>query len=184
MLVVDAVAEILHREGVRYLSAYPTTPIIESCASRAIRPIVCRQERIGVGIADGYARVLNGAPPGVFAMQFGPGAENAYPGIATAFSDSTPVVLLPLGHPRTRDGIRPHYSAVRGLASVTKLAEQVTVPERIANSLRRAFSAARNGRPGPAVIEIPIDVATMNVDEELVHAYRPVQAAALAGGPR
>ena len=100
MIVVDAIAEILKRESVEHLSCYPTTPLIESAAAIGIRPIICRQERVGVGIADGFARVRNGRPPSVFAMQYGPGAENAYPGVATAYSDSTPMLLLPLGHPR------------------------------------------------------------------------------------
>ena len=68
---------------------------MEAAALGGIRPIVCRQERVGVGIAHGLSRVSNGDHMGVFAMQYGPGAENAYPGIATAYSDSTPVLLLP-----------------------------------------------------------------------------------------
>ena len=51
-----------------------------------------------MGIADGFSRATNGKRMGVFAMQYGPGAENAYAGAATAFSDSTPILILPLGH--------------------------------------------------------------------------------------
>ena len=83
MRVTDVIVEILKREGVEHLSCYPTTPLIEAAADAGIRPIICRQERVGVGIADGFARVSNGRPPSVFAMQYGPGAENAFPGIAT-----------------------------------------------------------------------------------------------------
>ena len=46
-------------------------------------------------------------------MQYGPGAENAYAGVATAFSDAVPMLLLPLGHPSGRDGVYPHFSSVR-----------------------------------------------------------------------
>jgi hypothetical protein len=70
MKVIDAIAEIMKREGVQFLSCYPTTPIIESCAAVGIRPYLCRQERVGAGIADGYSRVTNGKPSGVFAMQY------------------------------------------------------------------------------------------------------------------
>ena len=108
MNTVDLIAEILKREGVEYLSCFPTTPVIESVAAAGIRPIICRQERVGVGIADGYSRVTNGDKMGVFAMQSGPGAENAYAGVATAYSDSTPILILPTGHPRERQGILPH----------------------------------------------------------------------------
>ena len=87
MKTVDAIAHILKKEGIGFLSVYPTTPIIESVSDIDIRPVLCRQERVGVDIADGYSRVTNGNPPGVFAMQYGPGAENAYSGVATAYSD-------------------------------------------------------------------------------------------------
>ena len=89
MKIVDAIATILKHEGVKFLSCFPTTSIIQACAAAGIRPQVCAQERVGVGIADGYSRITNGHPVGVFAMQYGPGAENAFPGVATAFSDST-----------------------------------------------------------------------------------------------
>ena len=95
MRTIDAIAHILKQEGVEYLSAFPTTPVIEAAADAGIRPVICRQERVGVGIGDGYSRVTNGKPPGVFAMQYGPGAENAYAGVATAFSDAVPMLLLP-----------------------------------------------------------------------------------------
>ena len=80
MKVVDVIAHILKREGIEYLSAFPTTPLIDAVAGVGIRPIICRQERVGVGIADGYSRVQNGNPPGVFAMQWGPGRRMPMPG--------------------------------------------------------------------------------------------------------
>jgi thiamine pyrophosphate-dependent acetolactate synthase large subunit-like protein len=174
MLVVDAITEILKREGVRHLSCYPTTPLTESSAAAGIRPIVCRQERVGVGIADGFARVTNGQPPSVFAMQYGPGAENAYPGVATAYSDSTPMLLLPLGHPRERDRVFPLFSAPRAYESLTKSVEQISVPERTVDAMRRAFAAMKIGRPGPVLVELPQDVAGQEIDAALVEAYRPV----------
>ena len=54
MKVVDVICEILKREGVEFLSCYPTNTLIEAAASAGIKPIVCRQERVGVGIADGF----------------------------------------------------------------------------------------------------------------------------------
>ena len=96
MKVSDAIAEILKLEGAEFLSCYPTTKIIDASAKAGLRPIVCRQERVGMGIADGYSRVTNGKRLGVFAMQYGPGTENAFSGVATAYSDSVPVLILPL----------------------------------------------------------------------------------------
>src|SRR5215472_8387242 len=100
MQVMDAISEILKREGISTLFCFPTTPVIEAAVAAGLRPVICRQERVGVHMADGFARVADGRPPGVFAMQYGPGAENAFAGVATAFSDSSPILLLPLGHPR------------------------------------------------------------------------------------
>ncbi len=165
MRVVDAIAETMRREGVKYLPCYPTTPMIEAAAAAGIKPVVCRQERVGVGIADGYARVTNGKPVGAFAMQYGPGAENAFSGIATAYSDSVPLLVLPLGHPTDRKGILPHFSSVRIYEPVTKSVEEVNKPARVADIMRRAFSNLKIGRPGPVMVEIPADVAMADVDE-------------------
>ena len=62
----QVVAEILRREGTDFLSCYPRNPIIEPCAALDIRPILCRQERVGVGLADGYSRIKRGKKNGVF----------------------------------------------------------------------------------------------------------------------
>ena len=120
MKVIDTISQILKIEGVNYLSAFPTTPVIEAAAAAGIQPVICRQERVGVGIADGYARTTRGNPPGVFAMQYGPGAENAYAGVATAYADSVPVLFLPLGHPLKRDRVFPHFSSVDSFKTITK----------------------------------------------------------------
>ena len=175
MKVIDAVARILKIEGAEFLSAYPTTPLIEAAAKADIRPVLCRQERVGVGIADGYARVRNGKTLAVFGMQYGPGAENAFPGVATAYSDSTPMLLLPLGHQRDRAQVFPLFSSARTYASVTKSVETITTGSQVADVMRRALSLMRMGRPGPAMVEIPADVVNEEVPEALIDAYQPVK---------
>ncbi|MCH8199602.1 MAG: hypothetical protein IIA54_05995, partial [Chloroflexi bacterium] len=125
MIARDAVAHILKQEGVEYLFCYPTTALIESMAEAGIRPIICRQERVGLGMADGYARISNGERFGVFAMQAGPGAENAFAGVATAYSDSTPLLVLPSGYPRERAGWPRYFTAAHAYPGVTKWLEQV-----------------------------------------------------------
>ena len=177
MNVLDAITEILKREGVKHLSCYPTTALIEAAAAADIRPIICRQERVGVGIADGFARVSNGRSPSVFAMQYGPGAENAFAGIATAFSDSTPLLLLPLGHARSRDRVFPLFNATRVYEPMTKSVEQVIIPERIVDAMRRAFARMQIGRPGPVMVEVPEDVAGQQIDPALVERYAPIKVA-------
>jgi len=182
--VVDAIARILKIEGAEFLSAYPTTPVIEAAARAEIRPVLCRQERVGVGIADGYARVTNGRKLAAFCMQYGPGAENAFPGVATAFSDSTPMLLLPLGHPRDRAQVFPLFSSARTFASVTKGVETITQGGQVADVMRRAISLMRMGRPGPTMVEIPADVVNEEVPEALVDAYRPVRVTTAGANAR
>ena len=183
MLVMNVIAEILKKEGVSTLFCFPTTPIIEAAAAAGIKPVICRQERVGVHMADGFSRVSNGRPPGVFAMQYGPGAENAFAGVATAFSDSSPVVFLPLGHPRETAQLFPMFKSSRTYASITKSVEEVILPEEVANVMRRALSQAKNGRPGPVMVEIPADVHSTEVGVD-PDQYRPVRATRSAGDPR
>src|SRR3984957_10841897 len=169
-----AVVEILKREGVTTLFCFPTTSVIETAVAGGLRPIICRQERVGVDMADGYARVTNGKPPGVFAMQYGPGAENAFPGIATTFSDSVPVLFLPLGHARDQAQVFPMFHSSRTYASVTKLAEQILVPGQVPAAMRRAFSALKNGRPGPVMVELPRDLLDLDIGSDALE-HRPVR---------
>ncbi len=183
MNTIEAISEILKREGVEYLSCFPTTPVIEAAAAAGIRPIVCRQERVGVGIADGFSRVTDGEVPGVFAMQYGPGAENAYPGVATAYSDSTPILLLPLGEPRERQGISPHFNSVPNYAGVTKYVEQINAPSRTTQIMRRAFASLHQGRVGPVMVEIPSDIALEEVDESAFFWSGRVRPLASQGNP-
>lgn len=183
MKVIDAIAEILKREGVEYLSCYPTTPVIEACAAAGIRPLLCRQERVGAGIADGYSRITNGKRIGVFAMQYGPGAENAFAGVATAYSDSTPVLFLPLGHPRDRAQVFPLFSSARSYAAVTKSVETLNVATQVAEVMRRAFTLLKMGRPGPVMVEIPADVALEEIGETALD-YTPIKVTRPAGNPR
>jgi acetolactate synthase-1/2/3 large subunit len=159
MRVVDAISEILKREGVEFLSCYPTNTLIEAAASAGIRPIVCRQERVGVGIADGFTRITNGKRIGVFTMQAGPGAENAFSGITTAYSDSVPILLLPVGHPRNTSQVFRFFRSVQAYAPVTKWTEEITLANQVPEIMRRAFSYLKMGRLGPVLVEIPNDAA-------------------------
>ena len=184
MKVVDAIAEIMKREGVEFLSTYPTTPLIDAVAATGIRPVLCRQERVGVGIADGFSRTTNGRRLGAFAMQYGPGAENAFAGVATAYSDSVPILVLPLGHQRDRAQVFPLFSSARTYASVTKWVETLNQPEQVSEVMRRAFNLLKMGRPGPVMVEIPADVAVADVGDQVVLQYKVVKATRPSGNPR
>src|SRR5258705_7093470 len=114
------VAEILRREGTEFLSCYPRNPLIEACAALDIRPILCRQERVGVGLADGYTRIKRGKRNGVFAAQAGPGIQNAFPRVAQAFSENVPLLIIPPGLPLARPYLRPVFPAADAYRPITK----------------------------------------------------------------
>ena len=168
----SAIAEILKIEGTEFLACFPANPLIEACANAGIRPIVCRQERVGMSIADGFSRTTNGKRLGVFAMQHGPGAENAFPGAAQAFSDNVPILLLPGGEATTSAFISPGFSAVDNYRHVTKWAAQINLVERIPELMRRAFYRLRTARPGPVLLEVPRDIWTAEFEGSL--DYTPV----------
>jgi acetolactate synthase I/II/III large subunit len=172
MHTADAIVEILKREGVSTVFCFPTTPLIENAVAAGIRPIICRQERVGVDMADGFARVTNGKPPGVFLMQYGPGSENAFPGIATTYSDSVPVLFLPLAHARDQSQVFPTFRSSRTYASVTKQVEEILIPEATTGVMRRAFNALKNGRPGPVMVEVPRDIVALDAGDD-AESYRP-----------
>ena len=158
MKVGDAIAEIMKREGIEILCGYPVNHLLEYAAAADIRPIIVRQERIGLHMADAISRVTSGRKIGAFCMQHGPGAENAYGGVAQAYSESVPMLVIPQGYARRISQIDPNFSSTRNMRSVAKIAEQVIVPNELCNVMRRAFSNIRNGRSGPAIVEIPTDI--------------------------
>src|SRR5690606_9800195 len=97
MKAVEAVCEILKREGIEVIIGYPVNHILEYAARADIRPVIVRQERVGLHMADAMSRLSSGKTIGVFAMQHGPGSENAYGGVAQAYGESVPLLVLPMG---------------------------------------------------------------------------------------
>lgn len=178
MKVGQAVAEIMKREGIEILCGYPVNHLLEFAAAADIRPVIVRQERIGIHMADAISRVTSGRKIGAFCMQHGPGTENAYGGVAQAYSESVPLLVIPQGYPRRIAHIDPNYSAVREMRGVSKSAEPVVMPHETPNALRRAFSNLRNGRSGPAIVEIPTDIWNEEIGDidytpVGVHKYTP-----------
>jgi thiamine pyrophosphate-dependent acetolactate synthase large subunit-like protein len=171
MKVIDAIAHILKAEGVDYLFAYPVNHLIEAAAKLDIRTIIVRQERVGLHMADALGRLSSGQKIGVFCMQSGPGAENSFGGVAQAYGESAPIVVLPGGYTRAQSNVQPNFSSYLNYQHVTKSCEVVTVPQALPDALRRAFTQVRNGRPGPALVEIPSDLMNEEVPEPL--GYRP-----------
>src|SRR6202040_2691465 len=173
MKAVAAVAEILKREGTTFLIGYPVNPIIEAAAQADIRTIIVRQERTGLHMADAVSRVCSGQKVGVFAMQHGPGTENAFGGVAQAYGDSSPIVVLPGGYPRRLINVQPNFNAFLNYQRVTKWCEQVVVADAVPDAMRRGFPRARNARPRPVMVEIPVDVMAEEVPEPLTYEPAP-----------
>ena len=177
----DVVARILKREGTAFLACYPRNPLIEACSALDIRPILCRQERVGVGIADGYSRVCRGRSNGVFAAQAGPGIENAFPGVAQAFSENVPLLILPAGQPLARQYRHPVFRAAEVFAPVTKWSARAHAVDELPDLLRRAYHAMRTGKPGPVLLEIPAEVWEAKYAGEI--DYEPVKPLRTAPDP-
>jgi acetolactate synthase-1/2/3 large subunit len=165
MKVAEAIAKAMKAEGVDVLFAYPVNPLIEAAAAEDIRTVIVRQERIGLHMADAYARVTAGDKIGVFCMQHGPGAENAFGGVAQAYSESVPILVVPAGYPRRIAHYYPNFNSTLNMKHVTKWAEPLTMGRAIPEVMRRAFFQLRNGRPGPVLIEVPLDVWGEDVPE-------------------
>ena len=181
MQAIDAVAQILKTEGVENLFCFPANTLIDACAKVGIRPIMARTERTLINMADGFSRISNGDRLGVACVQSGPGSENAFGGLAQAFSDSVPILMLPGGVARRSHGIPTHFEAVPNYGGITKWVAQVNFPDRVPAMMRRAFSLLRTGHPAPVMLEIPTDVASEDIDDGF--DYKPPEKTKPAGNP-
>lgn len=175
MKVGEAIAEILKKEGIEVITGYPVNHILEYGAKAGIRPIIVRQERTAVHMADAISRLSSGKKIGVFASQQGPGIENSFGGVAQAFGESVPVLIMPMGYPRRLANVSPNFNACQSMRDITKSAEPVNYASELASVMRRAFSRLRNGRGGPVLIEVPTDIWHEELDQEL--EYHPVSRA-------
>jgi len=174
----EVIAQILKIEGTEFYSCYPRNHVIEPCAAINIRPILCRQERVGVGIADGYSRIKRGKKNGVFGAQAGPGIENAFPGIAQAFSENVPILVISGGLPLARQYVRPTFRAADVYRPVTKWSALAHHVQELPDLMRRAYQAMRSGKPGPVLIELPEEVAEAEFRGALNYTPVPVQRSA------
>ena len=169
MKVVNAIAEVLKREKIKFIIGYPVNPIIEAAAEVDIRTIIVRQERIGLHMADAVSRLSSGDDIGVFVMQHGPGAENAFGGVAQAYSESIPILVMPAGYPRKVATFYPNFNSVLNMQHVTKWAEPISMGKFLPDVMRRAFTQLRNGRGGPVLIEVPLDVFGEDIPDDFTY---------------
>lgn len=176
MDVTHAIADVLKEEGVEYLFGFPSNPLLDTGAVEevGIRTIVTRQERTAVHMADAVGRLTSGEEIAAFACQHGPGTENAFGGVAQAYGESAPLIAIPAGYDRAKTDVDPKFNSLVNYQRVSKSCEQLTDPNAVGETMRRAFSAVRNGRPRPAVVEVPRDVFSEEVSGEL--EYKPTSS--------
>ena len=93
----EFIAKILKAEGIDSVTCFPSNPLIEAVAKEGIRPISFRNERGAVMAADGFSRISPRKKFGVAIVQSQAGAENAMGGIAQAYADNIPILLMPGG---------------------------------------------------------------------------------------
>ncbi|MCP3855259.1 MAG: thiamine pyrophosphate-requiring protein [Actinomycetia bacterium] len=182
MNVAQAIARILEAEGVEVLFAYPVNPLIEAAAEVDIRTIIVRQERVGLHMADAYSRLSSGDKLGVFCMQHGPGAENAYGGVAQAYGESVPLMVIPMGYPTRVMNVDPNFSSWRQMTGVAKLTDHISDPKMVSETMLRGFSALRNGPPRPVVIEVAADVFSQEAPDP-TESYVPTFSTRSAPDP-
>ncbi|WP_224982787.1 biosynthetic-type acetolactate synthase large subunit [Geomonas agri] len=154
--------ECLKREGVDTIFGYPGGTVInlydELFSFKEIRHILPRHEQAGVHAADGYARATGKV--GVAIATSGPGATNTITGIATAYMDSIPMVIITGQVPTALIGNDAFQEAdIIGITRpCTKHNFLVKDVRDLATIMKKAFYIARTGRPGPVVVDLPKDV--------------------------
>ena len=172
----DAVIHALEKEGVEYISGFagggevPLWPALRE--SKTIKVFSTRHERQGVEIADGYARATGKV--GVALCGTGPGATNTLTGIAGAFADNIPVLLLMGQHPLGNLGKEIQQEVPSSIFdSFVKWKGTMSKVEDIPGIMRRAFTALRSGSPGPVVLEMPLDVLSSEAASDVLK-YEPI----------
>jgi acetolactate synthase-1/2/3 large subunit len=159
----DALVRRLRDHGVRHVFGYPggqLTPIYDALYREpSIRHVLARHEQAAAFMADGYARSTS--RPGVCLAVCGPGVFNAATPLATAFTDSVPVLLISGQIPARGRGLRSGYyhenDQLSACATMTKWSACAEKVEDIVPALDQAFIALTTGRPGPVLLEVPLD---------------------------
>jgi acetolactate synthase-1/2/3 large subunit len=182
----EIVVQALQDEGVEYVFGYPGGAVLHIYDAlfkqQAFKHILVRHEQGAAHAADGYARSTG--KPGVVLVTSGPGATNAVTGIATAYMDSIPLVVLSgqVPTPVIGSDAFQEVDTVGITRPCVKHNFLVKDPAKLAETIRKAFFIATTGRPGPVVVDIPKDVTDPNVKVPYeypkslkMRSYNPVQ---------
>ncbi len=167
MRAANAIVKALESEGVEVIFGVPGGAIIEvydALYDANIPHITTRHEQGAVHAADGYARASGRV--GVAMATSGPGATNTVTGIATAYMDSSPIVVFTGQVPTQMIGNDAFQEAdITGITMpITKHNYLVTDPKQLLRTIKEAFYIASSGRPGPVLIDLPKDVTTADIE--------------------
>ena len=178
------IVQSLKAEGVEYVFGYPGGAVIEIYDAlfqlNKFKHILVRHEQAAVHAADAYARVSGKV--GVALVTSGPGATNALTGIATAYSDSIPLVVISgqVGNSLIGTDAFQEVDTVGITRPCVKHNFLVTNIAELADTIKKAFQIAASGRPGPVVVDVPKDVtqamAKFSYPQEdiFIRSYQPV----------
>jgi acetolactate synthase-1/2/3 large subunit len=163
------IIKCLKEEGVEVIFGYPggkVIPLYDALFDSDIRHILVRHEQGAAHAADGYARVTG--KTGVCIATSGPGGTNLVTGIANAYMDSIPMVAITGQVSRDQIGTDAFQEAdITGIAApVTKHDYLVKDIKELSRVIKEAFKIASTGRPGPVLIDIPVDVTSDLIDED------------------
>ncbi len=167
------VVRFLRDEGVKYIYGYPGGALLHIYDAlfkeKQLEHILVRHEQAATHMADGYARATGKA--GVVLVTSGPGATNAITGIATAYMDSIPMVVLSGQVPSNMVGTDAFQETdMVGISRpIVKHSFMIKHPSEIPETLKKAFYLAESGRPGPVVVDIPKDMT--NPAEKFEYVY-------------
>jgi len=176
MKAAELLVDCLKKEGVKMVSGYSGRPIlalIQALGDLGIPNFLTRHEQGAGFMADGYARVTN--RPGVVLVQRGPGVTNCLTAIANARIDGIPMIIL-IGQGEMEmfgKGALQELDHLAFLPYFTKWAFRVPAVNRIPEIMRRAFTIATSGKPGPVALELPMDLMEKSVEGE-IEPYAPV----------
>jgi len=169
----DMIVRYLQDEGVEYIYGYPggaALHIYDALFRQdKVKHVLVRHEQAAVHMADGYARASG--QPGVVLVTSGPGATNTITGIATAFTDSIPMVVLcgQVASTLIGEDAFQETDMIGVSRPVVKHNMSIRDPSEIPETLKKAFYIASTGRPGPVVVDIPKDMTTPNERYEYVY---------------
>jgi acetolactate synthase-1/2/3 large subunit len=178
----QAVAKILKAEGTDFMSHYPFVPITEELLDEGIRVIVTRHERTSISMADAYTRLSMGHKNGVAMCQLGWGAHNILGGLAEAYDDLSPMLMIPCGYSVNRMELRS-WDSVYNFTPVTKWAAHMNSAARVPQLMRIAYTRLRTGRPGPVLLELMEEVLGGEIPDAQFN-YEPVEGWKYQANPR